>query len=126
MRTVFAVSSGSYSDYGVIAIFGTRAQAQAYIDQAEVSRYSDPCFIEEFAFAPEGEEIKSRRYYVVRLKNGVEHQRYSEESLKPLVSTAWRYSGGTWAYGYSTRSYAVAEKAARDKLTALELEEAGL
>ena len=33
MRAIYAVSSGSYSDYQIDAVFSTRAKAQKYIDR---------------------------------------------------------------------------------------------
>lgn len=126
MNTVYAVSAGAYSDYHVLAIFATEKQAKSFIEQYD-KQWSDNPFVEEFAFVPKGKEIKKRRYYVVRLKDGEVDQRGIEQSLKPLRSNAWRYERDrTWAYGYSTRSYAVAEQTARDALTKLELEQAGL
>ena len=47
MKSVFAVSSGSYSDYRVLAVFSTRRQAEGWVPFCEDS------FVEEFAIDPE-------------------------------------------------------------------------
>lgn len=53
MNTVYAVSSGSYSDYHIEAVFSTREKAQAYIDSfGELPSY-DVKDIEEWGLDPE-------------------------------------------------------------------------
>lgn len=50
-QTIYAVSSGSYSDYGINAMFSTRELAQAFIDAREWSHYDQP-EIEEWELDP--------------------------------------------------------------------------
>lgn len=54
-RTVWAVSRGSYSDYGIVAIFETEAQANEWVHLGE--------FVEEFHFTPAGEKPIQRSVY---------------------------------------------------------------
>ncbi len=53
MATVWAVSRGRWSDYGVVAIFSTREKAERFLPVAADGRSSyDEAFIEEFALDP--------------------------------------------------------------------------
>lgn len=47
-KTVYAVSSGSYSDYGVRSLYTTREAAQAHVDRFNSGQHYDDAFVEEF------------------------------------------------------------------------------
>lgn len=57
---VYGVVSGSYSDYSVHAIFGSKPEAQAVCDSmnAAMSYSYDPYEVEEFEFWPAGQSPK--------------------------------------------------------------------
>ena len=60
MKSVFAVSSGSYSDYRVLAVFSTRRQAEGWVSFCEDS------FVEEFALDPEEVPTPDLRCFRIR------------------------------------------------------------
>ena len=45
---IYAVTSGSYSDYGIDAMFSTREKAQEYIDAAKFDEYNEINGITEY------------------------------------------------------------------------------
>lgn len=51
MTSIWGVSSGSYSDYGVVAIFSSEEKAQEFL--AEYSKLDSEAELEEFAYDPE-------------------------------------------------------------------------
>lgn len=70
MKRVWAVSSGEYSDYGVVAIFATEEQANAFAAVVGSHGWRSGAFVEAMNFYPEGEtpravEVFTRRGRVV-------------------------------------------------------------
>lgn len=55
MRRVWAVSSGAYSDYGVIAIFATEKQAEDFAAVVPSHGWRSDAFVEAMTFYDEGE-----------------------------------------------------------------------
>lgn len=76
MKKVWMVSSGSYSDYSVSAVFETEAQADRAAEAANTNEGYLGYFVEERPWYPEGEEpevITLYRGSVVLLDDGT-HQ----------------------------------------------------
>ncbi len=66
MKTVFVVTSGEYSDYGIDAMFSTRELAQKFIDSFN-DKYSD-MDIEEWDLDPNKQHLKqNRKPYFLRI-----------------------------------------------------------
>lgn len=61
MKQVFAVSSGSYSDYRVNAIFSSKELAQEYMNAVKDSDYNE---IEEYTLDPPTADLIRRGYLV--------------------------------------------------------------
>lgn len=61
-RTIYAVSSGSYSDYSVIALFEREEDANAYALDIGTEGYGG-AFVEEFDYWPAGARPKVVRVY---------------------------------------------------------------
>lgn len=76
MTTIYAVASGSYSDYGINAIFTTEELAQKYID-ASGKGYDGR--IEEYTLYDDTTVIESRRY--VRYWYGDLYSQHSDRSM---------------------------------------------
>jgi hypothetical protein len=69
-RIVFAVNSGSYSDYSVRALFSTREKAEAFMAAVPDGDYND---IQEFELDPPAADMLRRGYavwYVTMLRDG--------------------------------------------------------
>lgn len=67
-RTVYAVSSGEYSDYQVHFLCDSEAEAQAFIDNArEASNYGEYMSVESFSLYPEGSNPRQTPWYRVYL-----------------------------------------------------------
>ena len=64
MKKIFAVSSGSYSDYRVNAVFSTEELAQEYMDVVKQSDYND---IEEYEVDPPAVNLLRSGYSVWRV-----------------------------------------------------------
>ena len=64
--TVYVVTSGSYSDYGIRAIFSTQELAQAYIDKANAAEtyWASDTTIEEWPLDGEAEAKLFTRWKV--------------------------------------------------------------
>ena len=56
MTTIYAVSSGSYSDYRVCALFSTKALAEKYME-ANVDSWDSYNDIEEYQLDPDKDEL---------------------------------------------------------------------
>ena len=71
MDTIYIVTSGSYSDYGIRAVFDSKELAQKFIDKSSFDEY-DPWGIEEYEINPNKDKIMNEYfYYFVRMeKNG--------------------------------------------------------
>ena len=67
MNKVFVVTSGSYSDYGIDAIFTTRELAQSFIDAFEADKWHE-MDIEEWDLDPNKTHLKqNRKPYFLRI-----------------------------------------------------------
>ena len=83
MKKIYVVTSGSYSDYGIDAIFDSRELAQSFIDSFDKSRgWTDFNDIEEWELNPNEPELKmNRKAYNLRMnkegetQNSVEHSK---------------------------------------------------
>lgn len=54
-KTVWAASSGSYSDYGVSSIFERQEDAEAYVAEMNVDKgYGPDYYVEDFTYYPAG------------------------------------------------------------------------
>jgi len=67
MATIYAVSSGEYSDYGIEAIFSSLALAEAWIASFPIRAYGERR-IEEYELDPLDLSDGSRRHWFVRLQ----------------------------------------------------------
>lgn len=66
MTTVYAITTGSYSDYRVERIFETRKDAEAFVTSMGGEGKWDPLQIEEFDFHPAGSLPTVYTEYAVR------------------------------------------------------------
>jgi len=67
MNKVFVVTSGTYSDYGIDAIFTTRELAQSFIDAFEANKWHE-MDIEEWDLDPNEKHLKqNRKPYFLRI-----------------------------------------------------------
>ena len=129
--TMWAVSSGSYSDYGVACVCANKAVAKAVA--AKMGRDYD---VEEFPFLLSVDGVYTEiNYYVGVDEDGREltGERCSYVShvftftLPPSTEDVTLFKHGPFvAMGRSTRSYDHALKAARDKLGQIKAERAGI
>lgn len=60
MSKVYLVTSGSYSDYAVRAVFSTNALAEAFIEACQGKICSEFNNVEEFDLDPQGEAIRGK------------------------------------------------------------------
>lgn len=60
MKTVYAVNTGCYSDYRVVALFSTKEKAQAFMAAVPDRNYND---IEEFLLDPPTADLARRGYW---------------------------------------------------------------
>lgn len=77
MNTIYIVTDGCYSDYGIRAVFSTREKAQAFIDEHAApwdgpgrARPLDDPSIEEWDMDGEDPPEKCQRFCVVLAENG--------------------------------------------------------
>ena len=61
MKKVYVVTSGSYSDYGIDAIFDTKELAQSFIDSFKDDSYNDFNGIDEWYLNPNELDLKANR-----------------------------------------------------------------
>lgn len=64
-KTIYAVASGEYSDYGIVALFDERPDAEALVAEMNLTRPIDPAFIQEFPLYAAGDRSLRRRHYFV-------------------------------------------------------------
>lgn len=92
MRTVYALSSGEYSDYGVKALFETEELAQAALElDQKSSQYSkyDVNRVEVFYLYDELPKLVTRYYRSIELfKNGTVGKSY-DDNTTDLVWNFW-------------------------------------
>lgn len=94
--TLYAVSRGSYSDYGVVAIFSTKEKAEEYMLFVPSDDYND---IETYELDP-GVVDKIRKgyspWFVIMLRDGTtEEVRRQEVSSYSIGSSAWIHRRST-------------------------------
>jgi hypothetical protein len=72
MKTIYVVTSGSYSDYGINAVFDDEQLAKDFIAMFEKGNYID-MQIEEWKLNPEEENIRAKRklYFLRMNKEGI-------------------------------------------------------
>ena len=61
MKTIYVVTSGSYSDYGIDAIFDTKELAQAFIDSFRQGGFNGFNDIDKWDLNPNESELKAHR-----------------------------------------------------------------
>jgi len=61
MKAIYVVTSGSYSDYGIDAIFDTKELAQAFIDSFSKGGFNDFNDIDKWELNPNEAELKAHR-----------------------------------------------------------------
>ena len=89
MKTIYVVTRGSYSDYGIKAIFNTKELAQAYIDSFKYDSYNEMS-IEEWDLNPNSKELKKgRKPYFVRMDKAGIATEYNH------VDSSYGFNGGT-------------------------------
>lgn len=127
MKTLYAVSSGSYSDHQIHVLFERESDAQHFIDTDDGERY-EPYFIEQYPLCARGETPRRRSWFevVMDADGNVTHERRHEAFIKPETYTWNRYKGGLTIIAYSGRSHEHAAKVGRDKLTQIEVQKVGL
>lgn len=122
-KTIFAVSSGSYSDYRINALFSTKELAQQFKDAVKEYDYNE---IEEYELDPPTADLLARGYSVWRvlmLKDGtVERVDRSDNDLYAVqdapAHAIWRrseapaYKGKGVPDGLQSSVWAKNEKAA--------------
>lgn len=130
-KSVWAVSSGSYSDYGVSYICATEELANALCDRINALRKYDESFVEEFAFVERLGDARISTIFRVQVdRNGTETRRWSyvdtDAAGGPEPDDEVNELGAGNVMASSVRGYDVALKAARDKLASLKAREAGV
>lgn len=66
MKTIYAVSDGEYSDYGILALFSTREKAERYIEKhKEADQYLSNPNIEEYELDSEDAKVFKKVYSIV-------------------------------------------------------------
>jgi len=98
MSSIYLVTSGSYSDYGVEAAFSTKEKAQEYIDEhlKIASCYADPKEIAEYSLDEPRAHISY--VYVTMSKTG---EVLNDPTVDTLYSAPWMdgfvvFSSGRW------------------------------
>lgn len=94
MRKVWAVSEGSYSDYGVKAIFAREADAEEWATLSKHPRSFDDPFVESFVFFDEGEMPELVRFVQLNAVVG-EDGSVTESNTNPYWRTEWTVGFGT-------------------------------
>lgn len=68
-KTIYVVTSGSYSDYGILAVFDDRALADEFVKRRNEGPHYEDAGIEEWELNPSGEALrKGMAHYAVWLK----------------------------------------------------------
>src|SRR3990167_5468915 len=96
MQTVWVIEQGSYSDYRVVGVFSTEADAQYVADFINVSERCDPATIAEWPLNPVVSELRQgcQRYFVLMQKDGTVEKIKRDESAYDLSGSVhvWRRS----------------------------------
>lgn len=115
MATIYAVTRGEYSDYGVVALFDKYYKAQEFIDcfgEADRS-YDEFNDIEEYELNPDTVNLFHKGYKpwnVLMLKNGdTEEVREGDETLFFNIEKAMNAEAWVWprsrAYAFKGKGY---------------------
>lgn len=96
MTTVYAVSSGEYSDYRPIVFFATRALAERHFTEVqsdEDSWYSD-AFVEEFEYLDRAPKRVKEHSIQACVKDGAVFGPWMRQDTEPTLDTreVWEYS----------------------------------
>lgn len=134
MASVWLISSGEYSDYGVSAVCATQEIAEAVCARLNATaRRPNYYDVEEREFITAADQVWTGRTYCVRVDaTGAEVQRWDYETtawdgaMPPDEATPSTFPRNTAVEGRSGRNYDVALKAARDLLARQRAEAAGL
>lgn len=125
MKKVFAVSSGSYSDYRIDAIFTTRGKAKAYMEAVPDDDYND---IEEYELDPPVTDLIKRGYsiwLVHMLIDGtterVEQRELSSYYVSNLGHSIWRRSKAPAYKGTGTPDILTSTVWAKDSEQAIKI-----
>ena len=83
-KTIWVVTSGEFSDYGIDAIFSTFEAAEKYA--AILNRYRDSHRVELFPLDPDHVLLRdpNLNFYVVRFDNAGEVREVRDEKLVPV------------------------------------------
>jgi hypothetical protein len=89
MTTVYAVARGEYSDYRIVAIYSTRALAEAVVAEINGSDNAyDKADIEVFALDEAKSEIEQGyHHYFVRLSEGGDFQECRRDPPSGFIDT---------------------------------------
>lgn len=93
MKKIYAVSTGSYSDYTVVALFTTVELAEEFMDAVPHSDYNA---VEEFTLNPDTPDLVKRGYSlwkVQMLRNGD-----TEEAISLGTSIHYMNDVGHWVW----------------------------
>jgi hypothetical protein len=99
-KPLYVVTSGCYSDYGVVAIFDDRALADAYVEGSDDSA-GYGMRVEEFDLNPGADRIReSLRTHYVELDRAGDLFSHSDGWMEPSeadnVTYRWRYEDGVF------------------------------
>ena len=111
MKTIYAVSSGSYSDYRVDALFSSRKLAEEFMTLIKDNDYND---IEEYQLDPPAADLIKRGYAVWRihmLKDG------TTERVERMVNDKYDVTNIGHAIWERTKASAYKDKGIPDILT---------
>lgn len=133
-KAIWAVSSGSYSDYGVICVCPSKAIAEAVakkINDSGDSYSYETARPEAFPLVSSLDEMFTYSIYCVETDGtGAETRRWTAKARSwdryTLESAAWNPGGGARSRGVSRRGYDEALKAARDELAKHKAKKAGV
>jgi hypothetical protein len=106
-KKVFAVTSGSYSDYHVVAVFSTEAKAQEYIDASKEAASYDWCNLEDVEEYTLDAPIIPLYYVTVRMlrdgtiEDGDNLDLHFGEHTTGFVGI-WIYNSGDSAFSWTT------------------------
>lgn len=80
MKKIYAVNSGSYSDYRIVALFSTPELAQEFMDAVPDSDYNR---VEEFDLNPDTADLIKRGYslWTVHMLMGGDTERVERQDL---------------------------------------------
>lgn len=96
MREIYAVSTGTYSDYGIVAVFSTKEKAEEFMKFVPSEDYND---IETYELDPDvAAQIREgySPYYVLMLRDGTTETIHRHEvGMYSVGSSAWIHRRST-------------------------------